>query len=97
MTTIVPREPSYQTMQIARRMVRDLEALNNFELGPQSWAIIERALVEIEIAVEAGDLPTYVMKQADPDDCLHRYITVKNNTVYCALCGKALSEIEDIT
>jgi hypothetical protein len=83
-------------MQIARRMVRDLETLNNFELGPKSWAIIERALVEIEIAVEVCE-PTFLMKQVDPDECLHKYITVKNKTVYCALCGKALSEIGDVT
>jgi hypothetical protein len=46
------RQPTYNAMQRARKMVRDLEALNSFELGPQSWQIIERTFAEQEAAQE---------------------------------------------
>lgn len=46
------RQPTYNAMQRARKMVRDLEALNMFKLGPQSWQIIERTFAEQEAAQE---------------------------------------------
>lgn len=48
----IKRQPTFSSMQIARKMVRELQALHMVHYGAKTWEIIERALVELEIAID---------------------------------------------